>query len=456
MYFVKFWTLMTGVLFFSKAMTQSGNDGWQVLFNGKDFTGWRELNGKHKWEVKDGMIIGTDIHNQPNGFLCTEKDYSDFILELEVSIDTLMNNSGVQFRSRSIPEYLNGRVHGYQMEIDPKPQRWSGSIYDEGGTRGWLYTTELNEAGKKAFRNNQWNKYRIECFGTTIRTWVNGIPIAHLVDAELSKGFIGLQLHANNPTDPPGGNQVRFRNIRIQTTGIKPSPLDDIYVVNTIPNNLSLQEKKSGYFLLWDGKTTTGWQGLFDKRFPNGDWEIKDGVLKVRQDKNELSPGSDIVTKKQFGAFQLKFDFKIEKGANSGIKYLIEQLTTNKDAEKQKAIAALEFQIVDDSAQGISGNRTLGSLADLLPATKPGSSIRRPGAWNQGIIEVFPDNRVRYWLNGYKILEYTRGSSEYLEAISKSKYRDLPGFGMAKKGYILLEGHGGMVSFRSIKIRELH
>lgn len=172
-------------LFLHKSgIAQKSEVGWQVLFNGKDLTGWRELNGKHKWEVKDGVIVGTDVHGQPNGFLCTEQDFGDFILELEVSIDTLMNNSGVQFRSRSTADYLNYRVHGYQMEIDPKPQRWSGSIYDEGGRRNWLYTTELNEPGKKAFKNNQWNKYRIECFGTMIRTWVNGIPISHLVDAE--------------------------------------------------------------------------------------------------------------------------------------------------------------------------------------------------------------------------------------------------------------------------------
>nr|MBA3284992.1 DUF1080 domain-containing protein [Nitrosopumilus sp.] len=102
------------ISFYLKVVAQSSDRGWQVLFNGKDMTGWRELNGKHKWEVKDGMIVGTDVHDQPNGFLCTEKDYGDFILELEVSIDTLMNNSGVQFRSRSTANYLNGRVHGYQ------------------------------------------------------------------------------------------------------------------------------------------------------------------------------------------------------------------------------------------------------------------------------------------------------------------------------------------------------
>ncbi len=141
-------------LFCSKLIAQSDGD-WELLFNGKDLTGWRELNGKHKWEVKDGVIVGTDVHGQPNGFLCTEKDFGDFILELEVSIDTLMNNSGVQFRTRSTADYFKGLGHGYQMEGDPNPQRWSGSIYDEGGRRGWLYPTELNLPAKTAFKNKQ-------------------------------------------------------------------------------------------------------------------------------------------------------------------------------------------------------------------------------------------------------------------------------------------------------------
>ncbi len=438
------------ISFYLKVVAQSSDRGWQVLFNGKDMTGWRELNGKHKWEVKDGMIVGTDVHDQPNGFLCTEKDYSDFILELEVSIDTLMNNSGVQFRSRSTADYLNGRVHGYQMEVDPKPQRWSGSIYDEGGRRGWLYTTELNVPGKTAFKNNQWNKYRIECFGTTIRTWVNNIPISHLIDAESTKGFIGLQLHANNPTDPPGGNQVRFRNIRIKTSDIKPSPLDDIYVVNTIPNDLSLQEKKTGYSLLWDGKTSIGWKDAYRTKFPDTSWVIKDSALSVVR-----PAGRDIMTVKEFGPFELKFDFRLTKGANSGVKYFVGELVENKLPSSNNAVAALEYQIVDDSVPGLAPNRTLGALADIQASQKTRTAIKRTGEWNQGIIKVFPNNVVEYWLNGYKILEFKRGSPEYLELVSKSKYKDLKGFGMAKKGHILLEGRGGIVSYRSIKIKKL-
>ncbi len=439
------------ICFNSNVVAQSSEKGWQVLFNGKDLSGWRELNGKHKWEVKDGMIVGTDVHGQPNGFLCTEKDYGDFILELEVSIDTLMNNSGVQFRTRSTADYLNGRVHGYQMEIVPKPQRWSGSIYDEGGHRGWLYTTELNVTGKKAFRNNQWNKYRIECFGTTIRTWVNGIPITHLVDAESIKGFIGLQLHTNNPTDPPGGNQVRFKNIRIKTAGIKPSPLDNIYVVNFIPNNLSAQERKTGFSLLWDGKTTAGWRDAYNTIFSENAWEIKDSTLSVV---SSQGGGKDIMTTKTFGAFELKFDFRLTKGANSGVKYFVGELLETKLPSANNAVAALEYQVVDDSVPGLAPNRMLGSFADVLPPEKHRFSGKKIGEWNQGIIKTFPDNRVEYYLNGYKILEFKRGSREYFELISKSKYKDLPAFGMAKTGHILLEGRGGIVSYRSIKIKE--
>jgi hypothetical protein len=218
---------------------------WQTLFNGKNLDGWQQLNGKHIWEVSNGMIVGTTVPGEPNGFLCTVKEYGDFILELEVSIDTLMNNSGIQFRSLSYPEYDNGRVHGYQMEVDPKPQQWSGAIYEEGGTRGWLYAgDQLSSAAKKAFRRDtkkgyQWNKYRIECVGTTIRTWVNGVPVAHLIDDKFLRGFIGLQLHANQAHDPPGSYKVRFRNIRVQTGNLQLSPWDDAFVVNLLPNNLS-------------------------------------------------------------------------------------------------------------------------------------------------------------------------------------------------------------------------
>ncbi|WP_439487764.1 family 16 glycoside hydrolase [Algoriphagus sp.] len=227
------------------------NTDWEPLFvNGKDLSGWRELNGNHKWEVRDGMIIGTTVPGEPNGFLCTDKEYGDFVLELEVSVDTLMNNSGIQFRSLSNPDYKNGRVHGYQMEVDPKPQQWSGAIYEEGGSRGWLYPgSQLTPAAKEAFQRDnrfgyQWNRYRIECVGSVIRTWVNGVPAAHLIDNKFMRGFIGLQLHANAEGDPQGSHTVRFRNIRIQSGNLQLTPLDDIEVINLYEKKVSPVSKR--------------------------------------------------------------------------------------------------------------------------------------------------------------------------------------------------------------------
>lgn len=417
-----------------KPVTAQSSDGdWEVIFNGKDFTGWKKLNGNHKIEVKDGMIVATTVPGEPNGFLCTEKEYGDFILELEVSIDTTMNNSGIQFRSLSYPGYQNGRVHGYQMEVDPKPQRWSGSIYDE-ARRGWLYTTELNPSSKTAFRNNQWNHYRIECFGTSNRTWVNGVPVSHLIDNETLRGFVGLQVHSNNPNDPipPGDHQIRFKNIKIQTTNLKPSPPDDVFIVNLIPNNLSEQEKQRGYKLLWDGKTANGLTLPGKSKLENRGWEIKDGELSIVNNTNQgLTDNKDIFISNSNAAFELSFDFKLSDGAESGIVYLL---------PKPEASDALKFQIQDDTkpSEANKGNdmATLASLFGIKQSQQTMWTKRKAGVWNHAMIRVYPDRRVEHWLNQFKMLDYQSKDS--------------------RKGYLMLENKGSKVSYRSIKIKELH
>jgi len=186
------------------------DSGWTSLI-GDDLSNWVQRGGEAEYRLEDGQIVGTTVPDTPNSFLCTRKNYSDFILELEVKVDPRLN-SGIQIRSQSRESYRDGRVHGYQVEIDPSDRAWSGGIYDE-ARRGWLDDLEDQPEARKAFNNGEWNRYRIRARGDTLRTWVNGVPVAHLVDTVDASGFIGLQVHSTEHEEPL---EVRWRNIRIR------------------------------------------------------------------------------------------------------------------------------------------------------------------------------------------------------------------------------------------------
>lgn len=186
-------------------------ENWQDLFDGKTLKGWTQRGGTAKYHVEDGAIVGTTVAGSSNTFLCTDVLYGDFILELEFKVHPEMN-SGVQIRSNSYPEYRNGRVHGYQVEIDPAARAWTGGIYDE-ARRGWLFDLDKNPKAQQAFKQNEWNHFRIEAKEESIKTWLNGVPAADLKDFMTARGFIALQVHGTKDETP---HHVRWRNIRLQ------------------------------------------------------------------------------------------------------------------------------------------------------------------------------------------------------------------------------------------------
>ncbi|MCU0646012.1 MAG: DUF1080 domain-containing protein, partial [bacterium] len=196
-----------------------GSDGWQNLFNGKNLKNWEVLNGTAEFKIEGGAIIGISKMNTPNTFLATKQEYDDFILEFEAKMDNGLN-SGVQIRSLSKPDYQNGRVHGYQVELDASPRAWTGGIYDE-ARRGWLYNLECNPKAKSAYKAEQWNHFRIEAIGNHIRVWLNGIPTVDLIDDMTAKGFIALQVHGIGNDAKKVGKTVQFRNIKILTENLE-------------------------------------------------------------------------------------------------------------------------------------------------------------------------------------------------------------------------------------------
>lgn len=238
---------------------------------------------------------------------------------------------------------------------------------------------------------------------------------------------------------------------------VKKSGIESAHVLN----QLTKAEKSAGWKLLFDGKTTNGWRGAGMTAFPGHGWKVENGeliVMKTNGTNNKR--GGDIVTDDEYSAFELIFEFKLTTGANSGVKYLILESQKNKGF-----VIGPEYQVLDDAVHPDAklyttypGSRTLSSLYDIIAAKN--KHFNGVGVWNKGLIKVSPKMHVEHWLNGTKVLEYDWGTKEFLDLVKGSKfageqYREFGGFGLAKKGHILLQDHGDEVAYRNIKIRVL-
>ncbi|MCX4333688.1 MAG: DUF1080 domain-containing protein [Bacteroidales bacterium] len=430
-------------------VTLSAQAQWQTLFNGKNLKGWKKI-GNAEFRVENGAIEGISRYGTPNSFLRTEKEYGDFILEMLFKMDERIN-SGVQFRSHVI----DGRVRGYQYEMDPSARAWTGGIYDE-GRLGWLYPLTVNPAAKDAFVHGDWNKLRIEAIGGRLRTWINGVPAADVLDDRDASGFIALQVHEIY-YEGLEDSKVYWKDIRIMTENLEYEayPENGIAQNNCVPNTISEREAEEGWKLLWDGRTTDGWRSHKSPEFPSKGWHISDGMLVVEKaDGAESGNGGDIITKEKYGNFILSVEFKITEGANSGIKYFV-----NPDINSAAGGSAIgcEFQVLDDEKHpdaklGVKGNRTLGSLYDLIPA--PADKPFRKGFFNKATVIVNGDH-VEHWLNDVKIVEYDRNSAQWDALVAYSKYKNWVNFGNFEKGHILIQDHGDEVYYKNIKIKEL-
>jgi len=197
---------------------------WLSLFDGKTLAGWKQLGGKAPFEIREGTIVGRVVPEKQNSFLCTEADFGDFVFECEFKPDAGLN-SGVMFRGLSKTDYKEGRVHGYQYEIDPTARGLTAGLYDE-ARNGWLSPTANSGQPKddwvkargdgKWLKIGEWNTLRIECRGSHLQLWLSGKKAVDHRDTQTARGFIGLQVHAPGNDPARLGKEVAFRKLRLQ------------------------------------------------------------------------------------------------------------------------------------------------------------------------------------------------------------------------------------------------
>jgi hypothetical protein len=345
------------------AKTPASVDWQPLLPNANSFAGFRQLGGEAKYEIKDGVVTGTSVPKTPNSFMASEKEYGDFELEYEFKVDEQLN-SGVQIRSHSSADYQKGRVHGYQVEIDPSARAWSAGIYDE-GRRGWLNDLKNNPKAGAAFKHNDWNKVRVEAMGDSIKTWLNGVPAADLRDAMDQTGFIALQVHGVGSDEKKVGTQVQWRNLRIKDLG------------------------RHIWRPIFDGRSLDGW-----KPTPGGRWEVTNGEIHGTNPPDDARHGI-LLSDKTYGDFTARFQFKVNKG-NSGFYFRCEPV------KGPVAVRGFQAEVCEDNETGgLYETEGRGWVAQTDKAKMEKEKIYRPGNWNEMWVSAH-GSRLVVHLNGHR------------------------------------------------------
>lgn len=327
---------------------------WTPLFDGKTLNGWTRINGTAEFSVDKGEIVGKTVKGSPNSFLCSNKHYADFELELDLKTDPRMN-SGVQFRTQSVPGYNNGRVHGYQAEADPTGRGWSGGLYEE-GRRGWLQDLSKDEKARKAFKNGEWNRYRIVAKGDHIQIWVNGVKTTDFRDSMTRRGFIAMQVHQSDTE----GLEVRWKNARIKDLG-----------------DPTAQPPRNGRWLLKTQSDTKNWVKENGRTPFHWKW-VGDAME---------SQGGDICTKDSFGDMKLHLEFMTDDNGQTG------QGNGNSGVYVQQSY---EVQILNSAPRGPAHNECGG----IYTIKAPDQAMALPaGQWQTYDFEF----RAPVWEAGKKV-----------------------------------------------------
>ncbi len=414
---------------FTCSLSSVFSQNWTPLFDGYSLAGWEKHGGDARFDVENGMIKGTAVHDSRNTFLCTNQRYGDFILESEILLPNHLN-TGIQFRSDI--RLSEDRVFGYQCEIDPSMRRFSGGIYDE-ARRGWLYPLSRNTEAYDAFRLGMWNKIRIECLGSEIRTYINGTLCSRLVDNISSEGIIALQVHGISSTAEEGF-QVYWRNLRILTEDVaqyRSTPNPKVEEISFLTNQLTDWERQKGWAFVH----------LDRKENQEGEYEIV--------------AGQSIASLSRYSEYDLSFEFALTPGTQAGLNYL---------SVDQQDGRYLSYQLSDDNnltaeARGAHGEFTVASLGGLIAASNISTKDRpkqykHSQQWNQARVTVH-NGQIDHWLSSEHALSY-RLDDQSLHALLLAKW----GKSMTQsqryqtQAFIFLVNSGKM-TLRNIKIRQL-